>query len=257
LGILRVHLVCVAAGEGGFSGPLLILFGLFSLTVAAVFIIRQTDMKRLLAYSSVEHMGVQAIGVGLGGAGVFGAMLHSVNHSLTKAALFLTAGNILAYFGRKRVDEVSGMSRVLPASAVLWIGGFLAITGTPPFGAFLSEFTILKAALDHERSIVAAFYLVMLAIIFVGMANVFLRMVQGNPPEISGSGTRETPLALISPLVLLSCTLLLGLYVPGPLADVCRDVEATLESPAATATAEQAHPSPDTTAQTTRVTGQN
>ena len=109
-----MHQLCVAAGVGDFSGPLLILFGLVSLAVAAVFILRQSDMKRMLAYSSVEHMGIQALGVGLGGAGVFGAMLHAVNHSVTKAALFLTAGNILAYFGRKRIDEVTGMTRVLP-----------------------------------------------------------------------------------------------------------------------------------------------
>lgn len=232
LGILRVHQLCVAAGEAAFSSPLLILFGVLSLTVAAVFIMRQTDIKRMLAYSSVEHMGVQVIGVGLGGAGVFGAMLHSVNHSLTKAALFLTAGNILAYFGRKRVDEVSGMNRALPTSAVLWIAGFLAISGSPPFGAFLSEFTILKAALDGERFVVAVLYLVMLALIFVGMANIFLRMAQGGRPKTKGPGARETPLALLSPVLLLSCTLVLGLYVPRPLENVCRDVQSSLEAPA-------------------------
>jgi hydrogenase-4 component F len=248
LGILRVHQVCVAAGEVAFSGPLLILFGLFSLTVAAVFIIRQTDMKRMLAYSSVEHMGVQAIGVGLGGAGVFGAMLHSVNHSVTKAALFLTAGNILAYFGRKRVDEVSGMNRALPISAVLWIAGFLAITGTPPFGAFLSEFTILKAALDRDHAIVAVFYLAILALIFIGMSNIFLRMVQGSPPKTPRPGTRETPLALLSPLVLLSCTLLLGMYVPRPLNKLCRDVESALQAPAVSATEHMPRPAPATAA---------
>jgi hydrogenase-4 component F len=208
-------------------------------------------MKRMLAYSSVEHMGVQAIGVGLGGAGVFGAMLHSVNHSVTKAALFLTAGNILAYFGRKRVDEVSGMNRALPISAALWVGGFLAITGTPPFGAFLSEFTILKAALDQQRSMVAAFYLVMLAIIFIGMANIFPRMVQGSPPPTAGPGTRETPLALLSPLVLLSCALVLGMYVPRPLDNLCHDVESVLRTPAASATARPPRTAPRTASPST------
>ena len=241
LGILRVHQLCVAAGEAAFSGPLLILFGLLSLTVAAVFIVRQSDMKRMLAYSSVEHMGVQAIGVGLGGAGVFGAMLHAVNHSVIKAALFLTAGNILAYFGRKRVDEVSGMARVLPVSTVLWIAGFLAITGTPPFGAFLSEFTILKAALDGEHAVVAVFYLAMLALIFVGMANVFLHMAQGKPPEAVGPGVRETPLAVLPPVLLLSCALLLGIYVPRPLDGVCRDVQKGFEAPQIGATSVHTH----------------
>jgi hydrogenase-4 component F len=193
----------------------------------------------MLAYSSVEHMGVQAIGVGLGGAGVFGAMFHSVNHSLTKAALFLTAGNILAYFGRTHVDEVSGMNRALPVSAVLWIAGFLAITGTPPFGAFLSEFTILKAALDRDHAIVAAIYLVLLALIFVGMANIFLRMVQGSLPNAPRPGTRESSLALVSPVALLSCTLLLGLYLPRPLGNLFEDVQSALRTPAVGATAQQ------------------
>jgi hydrogenase-4 component F len=137
----------------------------------------------MLAYSSVEHMGILALGIGLGGAGAFGTVLHAVNHSLTKASLFLVAGNILAAYGTKSVADVRGLGRRLPLSGVLWVTGFLAITGSPPFGPFLSELTILKAALDQDRGIVAVGYLALLAVIFIGMANLCLPMAQGRAAD--------------------------------------------------------------------------
>ena len=103
LGILRAHQVCIAAGLADFTSELLVGFGLLSMAVAAVFIIAQANYKRMLAYSSVEHMGILSLGVGLGGAGVFGAMLHALNHSMTKASLFLVAGNILHCYHTKDI----------------------------------------------------------------------------------------------------------------------------------------------------------
>ncbi|HQH72514.1 MAG TPA: proton-conducting transporter membrane subunit, partial [bacterium] len=175
LGILRAQQVGAAAGIASFGQDLLVGFGLLSIAIAAVFIIGQNDYKRLLAYSSIEHMGILALGVGLGGVGIFGTLLHAVNHSFTKGMLFLVAGNILAAYRTKSVARVQGVTRVLPVSGVLWIMGFLAITGTPPFGPFLSEFTILKAAIDQGRPAVAAAYLIFLSVIFMGMAATFLR----------------------------------------------------------------------------------
>src|SRR5436190_3369320 len=109
-------------------------------------------------------MGVMALGVGLGGAGAFAAMLHAVNHSLTKASLFLVAGNILAVYQTKAAGKVTGLLRALPVAGVLWVAGFLAITGSPPFGLFLSEFTLLKEILDQGRGLVAAAYLGLMAL---------------------------------------------------------------------------------------------
>ena len=94
------------------------------MAIAAVFILGQVDFKRMLAYSSVEHMGILALGVGLGGAGAFGAVLHAVNHSLTKACLFLVAGNILAAYETKAVNDIAGVRRLLP---------FRASCGSPDF----------------------------------------------------------------------------------------------------------------------------
>ena len=202
--------------------------------VAAAFIMGQADFKRMLAYSSVENMGILALAVGLGGIGGFGAMFHAVNHSLTKGMLFLVAGNILALYRTKSTHDVRGVLRSLPVSGVLWVAGFLAITGSPPFGPFLSELVILKAALDQGQVMVAAIYLLSLSAVFVGMATAVLRMAQGEPAGLpagyatavaaTNDGSRahhrflgELPLAVLPPLALGAAVLMLGVYIPPPL----------------------------------------
>jgi hydrogenase-4 component F len=233
LAIFRVHQVAVAAGLGSYGRNLLLGFGLLSMAVAAAFIVRQADFKRLLAYSSVEHMGILALAMGLGGKAGFGAMLHVINHSVTKGMLFLVAGNILASYRSKSTADIRGMASQLPISGALWVVGFLAITGSPPFGTFLSELTILKAALDQGQTAVAIAYLLLMSIVFVGMGALMLRMTQGEPaglpakqgdpvPAEAAAGPwrlpgRENWLSVLPPLVLGSVALLLGIYVPPPL----------------------------------------
>lgn len=215
LAILRALQVCAASGQTAFCQELLVWFGVVSMAVAAVFILKQADYKRMLAYSSVEHMGILALGIGLGGAATFGAMLHAVNHSLIKAALFLVAGNILAAYKTKSTVEVRGVFRVLPASGLLWIAGFFAVTGSPPFGPFLSEFTILKAALDQGHAVVGIAYLALLALIFIGMAGIVLRMAQGKPSsEMKISASSERVAAVVPPGLLAAAVLVLGVYIP-------------------------------------------
>jgi hydrogenase-4 component F len=229
LGILRAHQVCVAAGSAAFSQGLLLLFGLLSMAVAAIFILGQADFKRMLAYSSVEHMGILALGVGLGGVGAFGSALHAVNHSLTKAFLFLVAGNILAAYGTKSIVGVRGLVRTLPLSGVLWVAGFLAITGSPPFGPFLSELTILKAALDQGRGAVAAVYLGVLAVIFVGMAKLVLPMAHGRGTDEPERLQRvEAVWSTLPPAALAALVLVLGVYIPPGLSAVLHDVARSL-----------------------------
>jgi hydrogenase-4 component F len=231
LGLFRVQQVCAAAGAAAFGQELFVGFGLLSMLVAAVFLQGQTDYKRLLAYSSVEHMGILAVGVGLGGSGTFGALLHAVNHSLTKAMLFLVAGNILTVYQSKSTADVRGILRVIPISGVLWVAGFLAITGSPPFGPFLSEFTILKAALDQGRNGVALIYLLLLAAIFVGMASTVLGMAQGTPGAGQArSSHAESELTIVSPVVLATLVLLLGLYVPPQLRETLEEAARMLRS---------------------------
>ena len=151
----------------------------------------------------VKHGAVSGIGAHAG----YGAMLHAVNHSLTKGMLFLVAGNILAVYQSKSIREVRGVICVLPVSGALWVMGFLAITGSPPFGTFLSELVILKSALDQGRFFIAAAYLLILCIIFVAMAAIVLPMAQGEPGGLPTSDrslppsffSGESPLAVIPP----------------------------------------------------------
>jgi hydrogenase-4 component F len=215
LGIIRMQQVCAAAGQGAFGRELLVGFGLLSMAVGAVFIPGQNDYKRMLAYSSVEHMGILTLGIGLGGAGAFGGVLHMVNHALTKAMLFLVAGNILAAYRSKSAEDVRGVLRVLPTSGILWVAGLFAITGSPPFGCFLSEFTILKAALDQGRAGVAIAYLALLSIVFIGMATSVLGMAQGSPAEGRNMPTKREPALSVAPVAALAAlVLVLGVYVP-------------------------------------------
>ena len=150
LALLRIHHICQAAGESPYTGRLMIFIGLLSMAVAAVFMVGQRDIKRMLAYSSVEHMGILVIGAGIGGPAMFGALLHMINNGMTKGVLFLSAGNIHRAYGSKTTDEVRGAMSVLPLSGTLFLLGFFAITGSPPFGPFVSEFTILNGALDQR-----------------------------------------------------------------------------------------------------------
>ncbi|RPI60597.1 MAG: NADH dehydrogenase FAD-containing subunit, partial [Planctomycetaceae bacterium] len=219
LGILRGHAILTAAGLGSFSGDLLVLLGLVSMGVAAVFLIHQVDYKRMLAYSSIEHMGVMALGVGLGGLAGFGAMLHAVNHSMTKGLLFLAAGNLLARYKTKKIADVRGAITVTPVTACLWLAGFLAIAGSPPFGLFVSEFTILKGALDAGRWGVAAGYLLALGVIFVAMARIILPMVFGQPNSsvsqpLPTAPQREPIWSVAPPIIMGMFVLTLGVYIP-------------------------------------------
>jgi hydrogenase-4 component F len=224
LAILRILAVCSAAGLGKFGRETLLVFGLVSMAVAAGLIIGQPDYKRMLAYSSVEHMGILAVGIGLGGAGDWAALFHAVNHSLTKAALFLLAGNILALYGTKKSSDVRGILRSLPLTGVLWVAGFFAIMGAPPFGAFSSELTILRAAVDSRSWVVVTVYSLLLAAVFVGMMTVLVNTAQGErviasstPQRMNASSTpqpRESMLQVAAPIALLVLTMALGLYIP-------------------------------------------
>ena len=213
--LARVVEVCRAAGELSFAKDALVVMGLFSMALAAVFVIGQRDFKRMLAYSSVEHMGILALGLGLGGVAASGAMFHTVGNGLTKGVLFLTAGNIHRSYGSKLVTEVRGAARRLPVSGPLFLVGFLALTGSPPFSPFFSEFTILNGALGTGRFLAGGLFLLFLSVIFVGMGSTVLAVVQGDPagtPEVPAQG--EAWVTAIPPLVLLGLVLALGLYLP-------------------------------------------
>lgn len=225
LGIARITEVATAAGIDAFTRPLLLGFGLFSIAVAAAFVVGQTDVKRLLAYSSVEHMGLLVLGLGLGGVGAYGAVLHVVTNGLTKGLLFLVVGNVLLTTGTAQAAAMHGLARRLPISGGLLLVGLFAVTGSPPFGVFVSEFTILRAAFAGGRFWVAGAVLGLLVVIFLGVARTVLEIVHGAADR---SDSRESAWLVLGPLALAAGVLLLGLYIPTPLAQALRHAAAAL-----------------------------
>ena len=232
MAILRFLRICAAAGDATFARQLMVVMGLLSMAVAGAFVARQKDFKRMLAYSSVEHMGILVLGVGIGGAAVFGAMLHMVNNALTKGVLFMSAANIQRAYGSKSTDDVRGALRRVPVSAGLLLAGFFAITGSPPFGPFLSEFTILNATIAGGHWFVAALFLLLLAVVFIGMGSTVLAVVQGEAPKATteAKSTRGVRFSFVAPAVLLlGLVLLLGVYIPKPLSDLLHGAAASVE----------------------------
>jgi hydrogenase-4 component F len=228
--LLRFVQICYAAGDGALARQLLLALGLISMAVAAVFMARQRDYKRMLAYSSVEHMGIIAFGLGIGGLGTFGALLHLINNGLAKGVLFLTAGNIHRAFGSKTTDGVSGAIRRVPASGALFLAGFFAVTASPPFGLFLSELTILQAAFATGHYWQAGLFVALLAIVFMGMGSTVVRVVQGTPPAHLAGPYREPVLTVAPALCLLVLVLVLGVYVPDWLHRAIADAAAFVET---------------------------
>jgi hydrogenase-4 component F len=216
-GILRYHIIVTKSLGPGFSGTLLLIFGILSLATAAVFIILQKDYKRLLAYSSIEHMGIIAIGFGLGtAAGMFGALLHMLNHALTKCLMFFGAGNVLQKYRTKNIDEVRGIATLMPVTAVLLICGAFAITGSPPFSIFTSEIIILGASMASGNYLVTGLFLFLIVVIFAGFVYHISKMAFGEPAP--GTIKGDAPILSLAVMALLLCIILvMGFFMPGEL----------------------------------------
>jgi hydrogenase-4 component F len=230
LAILRIYQISLAAGEYAYISRLLLIIGFFSMIVAALFMVNQRDFKRLLAYSSVEHMGILAIGLGIGGPALFGTLLHVITNGLTKGVLFLSSGNIHRAYGSKTTDLVSGAMRLLPWSGTLFLAGFIAITGSPPFGPFISEFSILTGAFTSGRFVTAALFLVLLLLVFIGMGATVLKVVQGRvPANVATTSYRDGWLTVAPVVILMGMVLLIGLYIPAPLSTLIKDAAGFLE----------------------------
>jgi hydrogenase-4 component F len=231
LAILRVYQILRASSEADFAREIMIFMGLLSMAVAAIFMVRQRDFKRMLAYSSVEHMGILVLGVGVGGMATYGVLLHLINNGLTKAVLFLSAGNIHRAYGSKLTDHVSGALHRVPVSAGLFLAGFFAITGAPPFGPFISEFTIVRAAFESQQFLVGGLFLVLMAAVFIGMGATVLALVQGEPPASATASNYRDSIATVAPIVAaLLIVLLLGICLPPPLAALIGNAADYLEA---------------------------
>ncbi|MDA8329740.1 MAG: proton-conducting transporter membrane subunit [Candidatus Dormibacteraeota bacterium] len=197
----------------------LLAFGLLSMSVGVVFMISQRNFKRLLAYSSVEQMGLIAAGFGLGAPlAVFGALLQMVVHSLAKTLMFLNSGNLVLRFRTTTIGDVRQVVKVAPATAAVLILGALAIAGAPPFGLFVSEFSIVSGALRGANWGPGVLIAALLLVGFFALMAPFSAMTFGDGVPQGTDSREELGVGVLAPgVLLLAAVLVLGVWIPGPL----------------------------------------
>jgi len=213
--VVRSKVLVDGALERNFSGGLMMGFGIVSVVVAAFFLSRQKDIKRMFAYSSIEHMGIMTFAFGMGGpVAAFAGLLHMTVHSLTKSAIFFTVGHASQKTGTQNMKDIRGLIQSNPTIGWGLAIGTLAILGMPPFGVFTSEFMVLTTAM-REHSWATPFLLVALGVAFAAIFGKVQPMVFG---ETSARRLPHPP-ALVPVFVHLAIVLLLGLYIPPYLVD--------------------------------------
>jgi hydrogenase-4 component F len=222
--IIRFDVLAEKCVGHDFPGKLLVGFGVASILVAAPFVLVQRNFRRLLAYSSIDHAGIMVAGLGFGGKlGALGAALHMLFHGVTKPLMFFCAGNVQQQFATPYFWKVRGVMRTLPWTGGLFLMATLAVTGTPPFSIFQSEFNILSAALAADRGWAAGLFLVGVVTIFAGFLVHMSKLSLGRPPHPDTSGgATECPWKLGAMALVAVPVITLGFWLPGPLYELVR-----------------------------------
>jgi hydrogenase-4 component F len=202
----RISRIMVAAGHGAVVQQTMIPMGALTVLVASLILVRQHDLKRMWAYSSVEHVGLMTLAIGLGSGSLF--LLHAVNHSLVKNALFLLSGNILYLYGTKSLGKLAGLQRAAPEAALLLALAGFAVAGSPPFGTFVSEWLILRNLLASGQGWAAGLVIAGLTLTFVAVASHVARILFGAAPALP---VKRPPRSwLLVPTALIGFSLLAG-----------------------------------------------
>ena len=243
--LIRVHLVSSAALGPGFSSGLLVAFGLLSLAVALPFLIAQGDLKRLLAYSSIEHMGLLALAVGFGGRlALLGATLHLLGHALAKSTAFIAAGDLVQRQGTRRLGRLRDGVRTAPGSSWPLLAAVLVLGGLPPSATFTAEVAILLGGIEEGWLPAAIAAAILLGVAFAAVSFHVLRIAWAGAGE-RGTGKRKRTKALPAPsaqpgtprhgraraLLLatpLAAVVVMGVWLPGPLGAAIDAVVAVL-----------------------------
>ncbi|HEY3684091.1 MAG TPA: proton-conducting transporter membrane subunit [Streptosporangiaceae bacterium] len=230
--ILRYYQVALAALGPRFPQGVLLAFGVASLLLAALYLLDQRDVKRLLAYSSVEHMGVLAIAVGFGAPiALFGAFLHVLAHAAAKGNAFMAAGVLVHRYGTKNLASIRGVLDRLPWTGPILLLTMLALFALPPFGIFRSEFLIVAGGLGASRTAASAVLVVLVTVAFLGLAAAANRMLFAAPSDAPGAAAaRGEPSAwMVVPLVAgLVVLLVLGVHPPDALSGLLSRAAADL-----------------------------
>lgn len=209
LAIWRLAQMMDAAGQGALVRQVLVPAGAITVLAAGVMLLRQHDLKRMWAYSSVEHVGLLTLAIGIGATPLF--LLHALNHSLVKVALFLLAGNILHLYGTKSLNKLSGLLQASPLWGGLLTAATFAIAGSPPFGTFISEWLLLRDTFAAGERLAAVLVLVGLTITFIALTTHVARVVFGQAP----SSVTRTPARswAVVPSLLMIASLATGLAI--------------------------------------------
>ncbi len=244
--ILRYYQITAAAIGSGYPRNVLLVLGLASLLLAALYLLRQRDMKRMLAYSSIEHMGILAIGTSFGVTLAFvGVLLHVLAHAAAKGTAFFGAGSVLRKFGTKDMAALRGGVGALPWSGSMLVAAVLALSAMPPFGLFRSEFLIVSGGLSDARYGVAAVLVVLVMIAFAGLSwSTTKTMLTAGEADAtskadasSGSSLGAVTKGEVSPWIAVAMglgiagLLLLGVHVPVDLGRLLNDAAHELRSP--------------------------
>lgn len=218
-----------------FTAHLLIAFGILSILVAPLLTTGVHNYKRMLAYSSVEHSGVIALGLGFGGVGIAAALLHMLYHALAKPLLFFAAGNVFIKYSSTKIAQVRGAYTLIPFTAVVFMGGILAVTGMPPFGIFFTKLAILSAGV-HHYPYVTALAVLGFAAVFMGLIRATVKMLFGEPtPDLlPGEANAFTVTSLVFTSVVF---IILSFYVPTDVNALIHHAASSLQAPAPTAVA--------------------
>jgi hydrogenase-4 component F len=225
--VLRIHLISTASLGPGFSEGLLLTLGLLSVLIATPFVLIQWNVKRLLAYSSIEHVGIMAIGVGLGArAAVFGALLHMTYHSLAKPVALFSAGTLAQLHSSSDFDRIGqGTLTRAPVTSLLFALAILIITGSPPFGLFFSEMIILRAGFAGSHQTATAVFLAALIVLFCGFAYQVGHLVLGPPRD---PADRRVPqperfdVGMTTVVAAAAIAVVSAFYLPAPLMALIR-----------------------------------
>ncbi len=229
--VIRFDVIAERSLGHEFAGRLLAGFGVASILAAAPFILVQRNFRRVLAYSSIDHAGIMAAGLGFGGAlGALGISLHMLFHAVTKPLLFFCAGNVQQQFGTPYFWKVRGVLHTLPWTGGLFLMGTLAVTGTPPFSIFQSEFKILSAALHAGRGWTAFLFLAGVVTIFAGFLVHLSKMVLGAPRSEQAPG-RECGWKLAAMMPIAAWIAVLGFWLPGPVFSLVKQTADIIEGP--------------------------
>jgi len=235
--ILRFFQVTVASGERAFAEHVLIVFGVMSLVAASFFVLRQGSYKRLLAYSSIEHMGIIALGVGFGAPlAVAGALLHVITHASAKGLAFFGSGSLLRGYDTKEVEGVTGAGMAMPWTGPMFFAGALALCGLPLSGVFRSEFEIVAGGFARPQYVGVTLLLVFVNLAFFGVIWHAGRMVltpRAAADQDGGASPRERSAWMVAGMLgCLFVSVALGLHLPGDLSTLLSNAGHRLGVPA-------------------------